>query len=101
MAKDLLKAVLDVEEQCRSREAEAKKLAEAKKQKAKSDSAKLISEAKKSVEKMLEDDSAAVTKSADARLEKEKVKFRAECDELSKKADGNRARVTALVIDAI
>lgn len=101
MAKDLLKSVLELEEQCRSREAEAKKLADAKKQKAKDDSAKLISDARKSVEKMLEDDAAAVTKSADLRLEKEKLKFKTECESLSKKAEGNRERVTALVIDAL
>jgi len=101
MASEMIRAILAAEEECKQKETEARKNAEAKKQKAKEDADQLIADAKKQVDSMINDDAAAVSRSAELRLEKEKKKFSAECDALSAKASKNLNKVTDLVIESI
>lgn len=101
MASELIKAILETEETCAVKENEAKKKAEAKKQQAKSDAAKIIADAHKQVEKMLEDDKAAISASAEQRLAKERKKTDVECGRLSEKAAKNLDRVTAMAAEAL
>lgn len=101
MASEIIKAILAAEEECKQKETEARKKAEAKKRQAGIDADNLVADAKKQVDKMIDDDKSAITKSADQRLEKQKVKFNTEFDALSKKAEKNIDRVTDMVIKAI
>ena len=101
MASEIIKAILAAEEECKQKETEARKKAETKKRQAVIDAENLVSDAKKQVEKMVEDDKAAITKSADQRLEKQKAKFSTECDALSAKASKNLNRVTDMVIKSL
>ena len=93
MADQFIKSVLETEEECRRKEADAKSLADTKKQ--------IVAEAKESVEKMLKDDAEAIAKSSDKQMEREKLKLEEECRKLSETADKNRSRVTSLVVDML
>ena len=85
MASEIIKAVLQVEEECKQKESEAKKQAEIKKQEAQKSAQKIIEDAEKQVEKMLEDDYSAISDSSTRQLEKEKLKTKKQCDEISEK----------------
>ena len=98
MASEFIKSVLEAEEEFKKKELEVSRQAEEKKQKAKIDSAKLLSDSHKQVEKMLEDDRQAISISTRQRLEKEKKNIDEECAELSKTAEKNLDRVTELVM---
>ena len=54
MAEEFIRSVLDTEEECRKKEANAKSLADTKKQNAKIEAERIILEAKKSVDEMLQ-----------------------------------------------
>ena len=96
MAEEFIRSVLDTEEECRKKEANAKSLADTKKQNAKIEAERSILEAKKSVDEMLQQDADAIAKSSDKQLQREKDALRLKCEELSKTADKNRSRVTKL-----
>ena len=70
--------------------------ADTKKQNAKIEAERIILEAKKSVDEMLQQDADAIAKSSDKQLQREKDALRLKCEELSKTADKNRSRVTKL-----
>ncbi len=101
MADQFIKSVLETEEECRRKEADAKSLADTKKQNAKLEAERIVAEAKESVEKMLKDDAEAIAKSSDKQMEREKLKLEEECRKLSETADKNRSRVTSLVVDML
>ena len=101
MASEIIKAVLQVEEECKQKESEAKKQAEIKKQEAQKSAQKIIEDAEKQVEKMLEDDYSAISDSSTRQLEKEKLKTKKQCDEISETAKKNLGRVTGLVIEML
>ena len=101
MASEIIKAVLQVEEECKQKESEAKKQAEIKKQEAQKNARKIIEDAEKQVEKMLKDDQAAISDSSQRQLEKEKLKTKKQCDEISATARKNLSRVTGLVIEML
>lgn len=99
MASEFIQSVLKAEEECKNKELQAIKQAEEKKQRAKTDSARLISDAQKQVEKMLEDDKQAINTSTGQRLEKERKHIDEECAALSRTAGKNLDRVTDLVME--
>ena len=101
MASEMIQSILKTEEDCKTREAEARKKAEARKQQAKDDAAALISEAHKQVDSMVNNDAAAIASSAQRRLDKQKQKFSGECKSLSDKAAKNIGKVTEQVIAAL
>ena len=101
MASEIIKAVLQVEEECKQKESEAKKQAEIKKQEAQKNARKIIEDAEKQVEKMLKDDYAAISDSSTRQLEKEKLKTKKLCDEISETAQKNLGKVTELVIEML
>ncbi len=101
MASEFIKAVLEAEEECKNKELQAAKQAEEKKQKAKTDSARLISDARKQVEKMLEDDRQSINTSTGQRLEKERKHIDEECADLSRTAEKNLDKVTELVMKSL
>ncbi len=101
MASDFINAVLKTEEECRQKETEARKQAEEKKLRAKIDSAQILSEAHRQVEKMLADDKAAISESTRIRFEKDRKKMEAECRKISEKAEKNLERVTLLAVEAL
>ena len=72
-----------------------------KKQKAKTDSAKIISDAQKQVEKMLENDRQAIEVSIGQRLEKERKHIDDECAVLSETAEKNLDVVTETVVRSL
>ena len=101
MASEFIQSVLKAEEECKNKELEAAKHAEEKKQKSKTDSAKIISDARKQVEKMLEDDRQAINTSTEERLEKERKHIDEECAGLSRTAEKNLDKVTELVMRSL
>lgn len=101
MASDLIKAVLAAEEECRKKQSDAVTQAEIKKQEARQKAKEIVENAQSQAEKMLQDDYRAISGSSDRQLEKEKVKTKKECDELSERAAKNTDRVTRLVIEML
>ena len=101
MASEFIQSVLETEEECKNKEIRAAKQAEEKKQKAKTDSAKIISDAKKQVEKMLENDRQAIEVSIGQRLEKERKHIDDECAVLSETAEKNLDVVTETVVRSL
>lgn len=97
----MIEAILQTEEECRKKEADAREHAEEKKRNARTDSARIISDARREVDKMLRDDAAAIEKSSQLELERDRKKTDAQCSELCSKADKNLDRVTKLVVEAI
>ncbi len=101
MASEMIRSILETEEDCKAKETEARKKAEARKQQAKEDAAEIISKANKQVDEMVKNDAAAIASSSQRRLDKQKQKFSGECDALSAKAAKNIGRVTDMVIAAL
>ena len=97
----MIEAILQTEEECRKKEADAREHAEEKKRNARTDSARIISDARSEVDKMLRDDAAAIEKSSQLELERDRKKTDAQCSALCSKADKNLDRVTKLVVEAI
>lgn len=101
MAEQFIRTVLETEEDCRKKEAEAKSLAETKKQNAKIEAERIVKEAYDSVEQMLAQDAEAIGKSSDKQLRREREKLVTERQHLSETAEKNRSRVTRLVVDML
>lgn len=101
MASEMLKAVLEAEEECSAREAEAKKQAEADKQKAKQQASELVAEAQRQSEKMLSDNEKALGQSSEAELQRAREQAQAQCSGISRNAEKNIGRVKKLVVDML
>ncbi|MBQ9460671.1 MAG: hypothetical protein IJU51_01970 [Clostridia bacterium] len=101
MASEMLKAVLEAEEECSAREAEAKKQAEADKQKAREQAASLVADAQRQSEKMLSDNEKALGQSSEAELQRARVQAQVQCSEISGNAAKNIDRVKKLVVDML
>ncbi len=101
MASDIVKLILETEEDCKNKEADARKKAEAKKQKGKEEAERILADARSQVDSMVNNDAQAISGSAQLRLDKQKQKFKTECEALKKNASNNIDRVTGLVIEAI
>ena len=101
MASEFIQSVLQTEEECRKKEAQARQDAELKKQETKKKAQEIVEQARQQVEQMLEDDAKATSKSAEMRLEKEKAKVRGQCEELSRTAEKNMGKVRKMAVELL
>ena len=101
MASEMLKAVLEAEEECSAREAEAKKQGEADKQKARQQASELVAEAQRQSERMLSDNEKALGQSSEEELKRAREQAQAQCSGISKNAEKNIGRVRRLVVDLL
>ncbi len=101
MASDMLKAVLAAEQECAQKEAEAKKQADANKQKAKQEAAAIVEKAQADAQKMLADNEKLLTLQAEKELEEAKTQARTECGKISDNARQNIGRVRKLVVELL
>ena len=101
MASEMLKAVLEVEQECSQKESAAKKQAEADKQDAKQKAADIVAGALKQADKMLSEHEGKMAEETSAELDKAKADAKKECSAISGNAAKNRDRVTKLVVDML
>lgn len=98
MAKNMLEAVIDAEQQCAKREANAKTAAAQKAEKAKQDAAELLSKAKEKALANAEALYAQAKADGEGELQKAVRNANRQCNELSQTAEKNRSRVIDLAI---
>lgn len=101
MAKDMIDAILQAEEECKQREAKAKSDAAVKNEQAHKDAQRLIDSAVAQAKAEAEELFAATDADGKKLLSKAKASAEAECSKISQTAEKNRKKVIKAVADML
>lgn len=101
MASDMLKAILDVEQECARAEAAAVKQAETDKQEAKRKAAALVEQAQQQAEALLADNEQDLRRLTQKDEEAARKESAEQCAGIVCQADKNRSKVVLQVVDLL
>ncbi len=101
MASEMLKAVLQTEQECADRQAAARQQAEADKQAAKRQAAELVAQAQKQSEAMLAENEETIAQQSEKERQLAQQEVQKQCEAISSTAAGNLERVMQAVVDLL